>query len=500
MSKDQKKEVETVSSSNKIFWLGLAVIILITFGIISFVVINKPSKNSEDIASESNSVEKADESKDIPSGNADLKGTVSDSVSTPARNISDMPPVHSAIPTKPEIANQIVKTAPTAKISPSGSNPVLLAKNLRPVNADSLTGPKRISAPPEAEASAKAKREKMFTEADLAQIPPEIANEKPESIGQAVLPDGTLLYIVYNNKKKPSKVVEISKSGAKTVKTISPEGNVDSIESNGKKLSLEYKQLQNNQMEITFKDQQNNVAEKRLFNSQGLLIQQTDEKGTVTNYGYGFDNGEPINYTKANTSTGEVTKGNFAEIEDLQYSKYIFSTEPSVKTLSYEHDNEGRTRKIIENKGMENEIVREFNEKQQISSIHKKREKITYLYQYDQSGKLDAITVVSPDGSKKVVKSTDPEFNELIGEIETFNPVEFGQTIQMHENMMKYRNENALNQQIMNQIRYKNLPTAKEIQGAQPFNVNAPNTRGFTAPQRPASVPKATSAPAGIRR
>jgi len=504
MSKNQSKEVKTVSSSSKFYWLGLAVLVLIVFGVISFVTINKPKTTSEQNTTESSSVEDnvSEQTTDTAtkdSSSSSEVNTVSDtagSVSAPVPQHQNLVPID-INQVKPAVAVPSAKTAPVLG-GASSNNPVMLAKNLRAVNANSLTGPKKISVPPEAVAASKAKRENMLTQEQLSQIPSEIANEKPESIGQAVLPDGTVLYIVFDDSKKPSKVVEVQQNGKKTLKTISSEGKVDSIESDGKKLNLEYNQLQNSQTQITFKDQQNNICEKRLFNSQGLLIQQFDATGTVTNYTYGFDNGNPINYTKADTATGKVTKGSFSEIENLQFSKYLFSTEPNIKTTSYEHDNDGKIKKIIENKGLDSEIIRELNDKQQVTSFTRTKDKVTYLYEYDKKGNISAITIVSADGSKKVIKSTDPEFSEMISETETFNPIEFGETIKMHESVIKYRNENMLNQQIMNQIRAKNLPSAREIQGINP---NIPGgTRGYSAPQRPASVPKAPSAPAGIRR
>jgi YD repeat-containing protein len=355
-----------------------------------------------------------------------------------------------------------------------------MAKNIqRPVTARSLIGAQRPVSHIASSAAMKAKRERLYTQQQLTKIPPELADEKPESIGQAVLPDGKRMYIVYDEEKKAKKIIEIDKDGNKVFKQIGADGRVTSIQKEGTELLVEYISSKNDETQVVLKDKDGNVVEKRLYSEKGILLRREDSAGDVMSYQYTFDKGQPVTYSLLSSDGTEIETGDVSRVADLQLRDLVIQPSSTTTSYNYEYNNDGTVWRIIENQGKENEVIRELDRDRRLISLKKKKTGATYTYKYDKNGDIKEITIVDKDGNIQVIDRDNRDFNILTSEADIFDPLSLSEMVQLHKNYMQYMDKNLLQKKIDKSVYYKNLPTARELKG----------------PVQPADVIKASPAP-----
>jgi len=388
----------------------------------------------------------------------------------PTGKVSELPVV-----TKPVTAPTTVPTkitiAPTAPpVTNIPTKPAAPMKTYTPLTAQGLRG---VHTPTKRPAALKELPEAkdMYKETNLEEIPEEFSGDKSDMIGQAFFPDGSKLFILYDEDKKPLKILNIDPNGKKTVKYVGPDKKIQSIESDGRKLSLEYIE-KDGQTQAIFKNKNGDVVQKKYFNKNGLLIRETDQDGEEYTYKYTFENGSPVAFEKIDSTGETVKKDSLHDNEKMRVSSLTFQDKPSVKAYTYEYDDKGNIKFVIENKGLPEEVTREFNDDGQLISIYNKKTNIKYLYDYDSNDQMNRITIISSDGAKKTIERGDSDFDIILNEFSDFDPIAVSDSIIMHKKSLEYSRENILNKQIQENMKLQKMQPQKD----------------FTAPKPPQSV------------
>lgn len=392
----------------------------------------------------------------MPTGKVSELPVTTKPVTPPTTTPTALPTKITTTPTAPPAANIPTPSAPMKSYTP------LTAQGLRGIQTPARR-PKTLKELPKAK--------NMYEETSLEEIPEELSEDKSNMIGQAFFPDGSKLFIVYDEENNPTKILNIDPNGKKTIKLIGSDKKVQSIEKDGRKLSVEYIEKDDGTQTI-FKNKNGDVVQKKYFNKNGLLIRETDQDGKEYTYRHIFKNGSPVTFEKIDSTGKTVKKDSISNNEKMRLSSLTFQTKPSVKAYTYKYDDKGNVKFVIENKGLPEEVIREFNDDGQLVSIYNKKTDITYLYEYDSSDQMVRITIISSDGSKKTIERGDTDFDMILNEFSDFNPIAIGDSIQMHKKSLEYSRENMLNKQIQESIKLQKMHTQKD----------------FTAPKPPQSV------------
>lgn len=507
VSNNSEKDPKPVTPSPKpvtkssMTWVWVSVVLVVLVGLALFgIQISKIEKAGEQTSlnSENENLGTGTETKQGEEQTAQQStGEQSTGTAVQGQSLQGSSPAKTV--TAPRIPVAVASpTMVAAQKAAQQAAPAMMAKNLRPITARELTGVKRPVVPQVPKAVMDAKREKLFTEQELAEIPPELASEKPEAVGQAILPGGKRIFVVYDTNKRPVKVVEVTKDGQKTIKEIGPDSRVFSITKNNRKVILSYTKKADGTTEVVFKGENGAVVERRIYNDAGLLVESTNENGTPMTYQYIFDRGVPVSYSLVTKEGKVLEQGKVTDSNAFNLNELTFLGTPSTKAYAYEYNNDGTVARIIENKGNDDEVVKELDRSQRLISLKKKKTGVTYKFQYNAQGEIVRIIVVEADGTTKTIEATDPDFALIKNEADLFDPIAFSEMIRAQQMFKEYTDQNLMNTQLDKSLQYKKLPTAQELKGpAQAVPAQVPS-------RQPAGVsPGATrpaQAPAGARR
>ncbi len=418
----------------------------------------------------------------------------------PTGKVSKLPSTEKPFtpPTAPpsSLPAKITTKPTTPPINKTRAIPSAPIKSYAPVTAQGLRGVQTPAIRPkiaEKIPSIKDKNKKI----PLEKLPVELSEDASNMIGQAYFPDGSKLFIVYDDQNNPTKILNINPKGKKTVKLIGSDRKVHSIKTDGSDLSVEYKPTENG-TQVIFKNQQGTVIQKKYFNNNGLLTKETDKTGNDYIYKYLFENGSPKTFEKIDSNGKTVKNGACSDNDDLKISSLTFQTKPSVKAYTYKYDDNGNVKFIIENKGSSEEIVRELNSDGKLVSVYNKKTGIKYLYKYGSDGLISEVTILSPDGSKKTIKRGDNQFDMLINEFPDFDPIAMSESIRMHQKALEYSRENILNRQVQENMRLQKIHRQKDFTPPKtPVSANTvlPPKNNFQPKSVPTQPVKAPSVP-----